>query len=270
MKIESYFLEGNSFPVVFQQGNIKYFVKLKGGMSGEYSLLNEWFCAKVAQAIGLPVLSPHWISLTPDIDYRDIYIEVRELIEKSFGLNIGYQYLENVHNVNFHELKDINKDLLSDMFLLDLAMINIDRTHYNTNILKSGNDIFVSDFDSCMFFNEIASSTVYSENERILQCLKANPLYQYLVENRIGFFVEKLSNVSYQNIIDEIPAEVLSNVSKEQIVHALVKRREDNWNIEIMLSKIGTIELESEEQKNKRIAENRNRLITVVNNTDNV
>lgn len=252
---------GNSFPVVLKQCNAYFFVKLRAGMSGEFALLNEWFCSKVGFYLGLPVLLPRWIILTPDLHYANLYVEVRELIEKSMGRNIGFEYIENVRDIADHELATVENDMLADIFLFDLVMFNIDRTNSNINLLKSYDRIIVADFDSCMLFNEMFSEAAYSTNERILQCLRANPLYACVSSEQVCSFIGRLCNVPFYDILDEIPDDVLNADCRDVIKYGLSLRIANNWNLSYLLEKLEQVQIETSKQRDTRIRGNRDRFV---------
>jgi hypothetical protein len=130
IKVIGYFLKGNSFPIVVQQGKTKYLVKPRAGLCGPYAMASEWLGHWIGRHIGINTREPFWTTLTGDIDLGDIYIEIRDLIQKSMGVNIGFAYLEHVRDTTSNdEVKD--KELWTDLFLLDVLMWNIDRSPSN-------------------------------------------------------------------------------------------------------------------------------------------
>lgn len=141
MLIEFYIKKGNSFPLVLSNNGRKFFVKLRAGMSGKNALLNEWICNQIGIAVGLNTQQPQWMSLTEDLDVTNLPIEVRELIQKSSGLNITFGFLEEKLDLELHDLSTLREEERTNIFLFDLFTINIDRTEDNLNLMKVGGTI---------------------------------------------------------------------------------------------------------------------------------
>ena len=87
---------GSSTPLVVETpGGQKYLVKLCAGLSGITAILSEWLASHIGVAIGLPVQAPQLIHIDEKTPIDHLYIEYRELIQKSFGLNLAYPYNKN-------------------------------------------------------------------------------------------------------------------------------------------------------------------------------
>lgn len=268
MKVISYKSKGNSFPIVIQEENKKFLVKLNAGLSGEHSLLGEWFGNKIGESIGLNTRIPQWITLTNTLNYKDIYIEVRELIHKSLGTNIAFEYYENIEELNLVELSKVEIAKFADVYLLDILMLNIDRTIQNPNLLKMKNGtILISDFDSSLVFNELLNNTKPSNNKRVLQCLKSNPFYQELEKLNIDAFIKRVNQVDFNKIINEIPLEVLNTENKSIILSKIESKKLNNWHLKETLLNIEKTTLESENDRHLRTRVNREKLEGLTNTT---
>ena len=261
MKVISYKLKGNSCPVVIEQENQKHLVKLSAGLSGEFSLLCEWFGNLIGKSIGLNTRIPEWILLTDSLDYKDIYIEVRDLIDKSLGINIAFEYYEKVNEINLAELSKAEKAKFTDVYLLDVLMINIDRTIQNHNLISTeDNKILISDFDSSLIFNELLNNTKPSTNISVLQCLRANPFYQPLEKINLERFIERINHVNFEAIVDKIPNELLNSQNKATALTRIESKKLNNWNLREVLLNIDEVTLESESERNIRTKINRDKL----------
>lgn len=258
-------MRGNSSPIVLQQGEEKFFVKLRGGMSGEFSLLSEWFGSVVGKHIGLNIHQPFWINLTNEIQLDNINIEIRELINKSFGRNIGFRFIDHVREISSSEILNYEHENLIDIFLYDIFMLNPDRTDSNTNLLGINEELVISDFDSSLLFNEIIKEKDISNNIRVLHSLRANPLYQKISDNRIELFINKLDQVPYHKIIDKIPDDILNDTNRKKIKEGLKAKKAKGWGIKIIMQKLNSTNLETDTTKNRRIAGNRERFEKLLN-----
>ena len=137
IEVISYSLQGDSFPIVVKKDHEKFFVKLRAGLSGEYSLLSEWFGNRVGGLIGLNTRRSEWIRLNEEITFNDIHIEVRDLIKKSTGVNIGFPYIENVEAIDSKDVESTGRRSFTNAFLFDILMLNIDRNHRESEPVKS-------------------------------------------------------------------------------------------------------------------------------------
>lgn len=259
-KVLSYYAGGNSFPIVIQQNQKKYLVKLRAGLSGEYSLLCEWLGNQIGLSIGINTRKPSWIWLTNALNYQDIYIEVRDLIEKSLGINIGFDYIERVIAFDLGKKMEITREQQVEIFLLDVFMLNIDRTTRNHNLMMHKEGVLISDYDSSLIFHELMNEVDFPENSKIWHCLKSNPFYQQVDKNRLKMFINKINQINLEEIIFNIPADLLSDENKIHVCRRLEDKKQKDWNLAIILNHLETINLETEKEMNARIKMNREQL----------
>jgi hypothetical protein len=269
IKVISYHLSGNSFPIVIQDDSKKFLVKLRAGLSGEFALLSEWLGNQTGRLIGLNTRRPHWIMLTDSLNYDDIYIEVRDLIDKSLGVNIGFEYIDNAETFDIGEISKIDKEQQVDIYLLDLLMLNIDRTSQNHNLLINESDVLITDYDSSLIFNDLIKDANLSMNKQILQCLKSNPFYQRVDDSRLKTFLRKVNHIDFEKIIFEIPDELISNQDKILICKKIEYKKTIDWNLWALLDNLEDINLETESERNIRTSKNREKLEKLVSSTRN-
>ncbi len=269
IKVISYHLSGNSFPIVIQYDSKKFLVKLRAGLSGEYSLLSEWLGNQIGRLIGLNTRQPYWVLLTDSIKYDDVYIEVRNLIDKSLGVNIGFEYIDNAEGFDIGEISKIDKEQQIYIYLLDLLMLNIDRTTQNHNLLTYESSALISDFDSSLIFNDLINNGNLSMNKQILHCLKSNPFYQKIDESRLKTFLNKVNQIDFEKIIFEIPNELISQQFKNLICKRIEYKKTTDWNLRAMLDNLETIKLETKKERNIKTNKNREKLEKLVNSAHN-
>jgi len=230
-------------------------------------LLCEWFGNRIGSSIGLNTRQPYWITLTDSLEFKDIYIEVRDLIGKSLGVNIGFEYFENATVFDANKTLLVAKEQQIQIFLLDLLMLNIDRTNENQNLLLHNANVFVTDFDSSLIFNDLINNNDLSENEQILQCFKSNPFYQKIDDVQLKTFINKINHIDYEKIIFDIPNELINSQNKKLICKRIDDKITIDWNLRKLLDNIENIELETEIDKNIRIGKNREKFEKLVNST---
>ena len=269
IEVISYHLGGNSFPIVIQNNSERFLVKLRAGLSGEYSLLSEWFGNQTGRLIGLNTRQPYWIWLTDSLNYDNIYIEVRDLIYKSLGINIGFKYIDNIEVFDLNNISQIDKEQQIDIFLFDLLMLNIDRTTHNHNLLNNGTCVLITDYDSSLLFNDLIKNVNLLMNKQILQCLKSNPFYQKIDESRLKTFLNKVNYIDYEKIISEIPNELITLQTKRIICRGIEDKKSKDWNLREILDSLENIENETESERNMRINKNRAKLENLVSSTHN-
>ncbi|MBN2165640.1 MAG: hypothetical protein JW717_05135 [Marinilabiliaceae bacterium] len=269
IEVISYHRSGNSFPIVIQYNSKKFLVKLRAGLSGEYSLLSEWFGNQAGSLIGLNTRQPHWILLPDSLKYDDIYIEVRDLIDKSLGVNIGFEYIDNVEVFDIGEISKIDKDQQIEIYLFDLLMLNVDRTNQNCNLLINESGVLITDFDSSLIFTDLFKNVNLSMNKQILQCLKSNPFYQKVDDCRLKTFINKVNQIDFERIIFEIPNELISLQNKGMIYKKIEDKKSTNWNLREMLDNLENTKLETGRERNMRINKNREKLEKLVSSTHN-
>lgn len=256
MNIESYIDRGNSFPIIIEDQGKRYLVKLRAGMSGKYSLISEWIGNTLGRQLGIQTQRPIWIELEEAINADSIHIEVRELVQKSLGINIGFEYQKEATEVLQTELEQLAKHHLAEIFLLDLMMINIDRTARNINLMKVGKALFSVDYESSLLIQDMLTNKSLLEDQRILQCLRKNPLYQPLNEETIDAFVAKTKELSIDSLWSGIPVALLGKEEEKLLKEQFEKRKKKDWFLKEIMDKLTQIVLETAAAEKIRIRKN--------------
>lgn len=221
-------------------------------MSGKYALVNEWLGNRLGQQLNINTQSPFWITIDSQISIEPIHIEVRELIKKSAGLNIGFEYLENVIEVSEAYISDLDFAQTSEMFLLDLILINVDRSYSNTNLMFYDKQLYTIDYESSLLFLDVVHGKKLLTNTNVLKCLKRSPIYTEIEENLLNDFINKLGNVNFSSLCAEIPDSLLSADERKLFLEGMVKRKLDRWNLASTLDKLKKVEFLTKEQEKAR------------------
>jgi len=248
MKIISYIKSGNSFPIILESNNVRHLVKLRSGISGQYGIVSEWLGNKIGNFLGLNTQLPHWINIPKEINMDDIYQEVKDLIGKSIGINIGFNYLDDLKILQSNELKNIEKQQSTNTFLLDLIMLNIDRNSQNTNIITSGDNLIPIDYESSMWIEELLHNKNLRNNPIILQKLRNSPLFQKIDEEDKIEFLDKLKNAPIKSLLEEIPDSLFDEDRKIIFEKAFEKMNGHNWNLDSTLKELNNLSKETEKE----------------------
>ncbi len=256
MKITSYINRGNSFPVILEDGGEKYFVKLHAGMSGKYALLSEYLGNKLGNQLNLKTQIPLWIELDQEVEIEEIHIEVKDLINKSLGTNIGFKYQEEATALNGKEWKEGHKKEAQETYLFDLMMINIDRTPQNMNLMKVGEDTISVDYESSLLLQELIGNKNLLADARILQGLRNNPLYQEISETLIDEFLEKTKKISIKEILAEIPSKLLGKEERDSILKGMETKQKNKWFLKETLAKLKNLHTETKAEQKSRSKRN--------------
>lgn len=178
---------GSSHPVIaLASDGKKYLIKLRGGLSGSFATLNEWVCLKMAKALGLPVLDSLPMLVTEETNCVALYIENRELVKKSIGLNVAFPYYEGVKPFR---IETLNVAIAQQLLLFDLFTVNMDRTAANPNIVDVNGVMNIIDFEGSLLVPNI----VQGKNLLLQEAVKRQ------LRNHICFD-ERISKAQFQQV----------------------------------------------------------------------
>src|SRR5690606_17721188 len=87
-------LGGSSSPVLVETNQGLFVVKLRGAGQGIRALIAEIIVAGLAVRLGLPVPECVLIDLSPGVPSHDHNDELKDLLERSAGMNLGFRFLD--------------------------------------------------------------------------------------------------------------------------------------------------------------------------------
>lgn len=131
---------GSSWPVVAQTRNGPRFTKLRGAAQGTTALIAEVIVAEIARTLGLNV--PAWciVDIPLGVPSDDPNDELRDLLDRSAGENIGFELLEGARDVQAGEAPSLDAGFAARVLWLDTLVQNVDRTARNPNLMvRRGN-----------------------------------------------------------------------------------------------------------------------------------
>jgi len=251
--------KGSSRPQVMEdaQGD-RFLVKLRGSLSNPYASISDFLCCNIGRALGLPVVQPHLIYINDEIDLELVDVEARDAVHKSQGINIAYPFLEDATDVLSDQLPE--HPALTDLFLLDCFMLNIDRNPQNTNLLMANDQLQSFDYETSMLVLAALSQQTTNIVPMVLQQLRRNPLYQESIPvERMLAMQFKLQALDLSALFSTIPADWLEtgsdkDVNLRSVLQAALK---DAHRLPFILAKLAEIQPETEETRRTRQLANR-------------
>ncbi len=144
---------GSSWPVLVDAGDRKVVVKLRGSAEGMRPLVAELVVGALAEAVGLLTPERLLIELPPHVQSDDPHEELRELLDRSAGLNLGFRYLEGFRNVTPADAERIKPELAAATVWLDAFVQNPDRTARNTNLMIKAGQVWLIDHGAALTFH---------------------------------------------------------------------------------------------------------------------
>jgi hypothetical protein len=147
--------EGGSLPaVVDTEATGSFVVKFRGAGQGPRALIAEALVSSIAAQVGLPVPRPAIIELDDGFGRGEPDPEIQDILRGSVGANFGLQYLPGA--LAFDPAVDarlVSAELAADIVWLDAYVTNVDRTPRNTNLLVSGERVWLIDHGAALFFH---------------------------------------------------------------------------------------------------------------------
>lgn len=207
---------GSSTPLLVEvSGGQKYLVKLCAGLSGQSAILSEWLAGHMGVALGLPVDEPVPVRITKHTPTGHLYIEYRELIQKSLGINLALPYHEQAETY----LPPANpsateRDLFDRLYLFDVLLLNIDRNAQNPNLLRAGERLIARDYESSFLFLGILERRDYAGAKSILGQLRENPFFRPGIgAATIDSFFAQLRSLDVPALVQSLPEEWLARLN---------------------------------------------------------
>jgi hypothetical protein len=144
---------GSSWPVLASAGEQKLVVKLRGSAEGVLPLIAELVVGSLAEAVGLSVPERCLVELPAGVGSDDPHEELRELLDKSAGLNLGLRYLEGFRDVTVGDASRIKPETQARIVWLDALVQNPDRTAQNPNLMIKAGQIWLIDHGAALHFH---------------------------------------------------------------------------------------------------------------------
>jgi hypothetical protein len=145
-------LRGSSWPVVVETDDGLRFTKLRGAGQGVAALVAEMIVGSIAEAIGLRVPERVLVSIGPGIESENRRDELRDLLERSAGINLGFTYLDGATMFVPDDVARVSTDDASAILWLDAFVMNPDRTARNPNMMWWRDRLWLIDHGAALGF----------------------------------------------------------------------------------------------------------------------
>jgi len=260
------FRTGSSLPLLVGGSDGKrYVVKLAGGGDGVLAHVVGYLSARLAQWIGIPVLDPVLLKVPEGFAQEDWDPEIRELVEKSVGVNFATEHKEDARPFGEGDEKAIAKTLRGFIFLYDLFLLNVDRGPSNPNMILSEGELFCLDYSSSMTVRGVLGREVEKEQPFLCQ-LRKHPFYSLKVDKYN--FIKRVKAVGDEQLaeaVGELPEAWLSELFPKEdldevrgrIVEKLIARR-DQVNVVVKrLDVLKLLKVETDEEREEQVQRNK-------------
>lgn len=145
--------EGGSLPALAEaDDSFRYIIKFKGGGHGTKAVISELIGGLLALRAGLRVPELVFLDVDPLFGITEPDEEIQDLLKASQGLNIGLHFLDGsaTYDPYTHRLDPLEASLI---VWLDAFILNVDRTHRNTNMLWWNHECWLIDHGSSLYFH---------------------------------------------------------------------------------------------------------------------
>jgi hypothetical protein len=203
--------KGSTWPVLALASGEKLVVKLRGAAEGTLPLVAELVVGELADVLGLPTPERVLVDLPEHIESDDPHEELKELLARSAGLNLGFRYLEGFRNVTTADAARIAPELAARIVWLDAFVQNPDRTAKNPNLMIKAGKIWLIDHGAALHFHHDWAS-VSEQSPRNSGQIVENHLLQPGDEALAAAdaeLVEKLGRDELSRALSRVPAELL-------------------------------------------------------------
>ncbi|HEX2657513.1 MAG TPA: HipA family kinase [Polyangia bacterium] len=146
--------EGGSLPAIVEadDGAI-YVAKFRGAGQGTQALVPEIIVGTLARALGLRMPELVLLELPDSFGRSEPDSEIRELLGRSAGLNLGVSYLAGALGFDPAVRAAITGDLAARIVVFDAFAMNVDRTARNPNLLWWNNELWLIDHGAALYFH---------------------------------------------------------------------------------------------------------------------
>ena len=204
--------EGGSLPAVVEADDDGLYVaKYRGAGHGEKALVAELIAGEIGRALGLLVPEIVLIDFDPRLAAAEPDQEIRELLQRSSGVNVGLDFLPG--SLGFDPAAGFKPapDLCAAVVWFDSFVTNVDRDVRNTNMLVWHGRLWLIDHGSALYIHHTWKD-VAAHARKPMAAIKSHvlmPLAGSILEadDRLA---PMLTSDLFRSIIDMVPDEWLS------------------------------------------------------------
>lgn len=194
-----------------------FHTKLRGAAQAPASLVAEIVVGALADALGLSVPTRVLIEIPSDVPVDDPHQELGDLLRRSVGWNLGFQYMSDVRNFHPTDVPRVHRELASRVVWLDGLVQNPDRTAKNPNLLWSHGALWLIDHGASLGFQhdwtrvteQSPRSTAWQIGDHVLRS-RATQL-----EAVDAALESRLHRDELESTLDAVPDEFLATDGRE-------------------------------------------------------
>jgi hypothetical protein len=212
------------------------FTKLRGAAQGTPALVAEIIVAEIARTLGLQV--PSWciVSIPVAVPCNDPNDELRDLLTRSEGDNVGFEFLEAARDVQASEAPSLDADFAARVLWLDIFVQNLDRTSRNPNLMVRRGKYWLIDHGIALPFHHDWSGVTEASPSRPYDV--SRHLFAW-AEPRLGaigaVITPLLTREKLAAAVDAVPASLLpeslsaSDVARRRAAYAAYLWKRLQW-----------------------------------------
>jgi hypothetical protein len=213
---------GSTWPVLVDVGERKVVVKLRGTAEGVLPLVAELVVGALAETLGLLTPARFLVELPPALASDDPHEELRDLLQRSLGLNLGFQWLEGFRDVTPADAARIKPELAAAIAWLDAFVQNPDRTERNPNLMIKAGQIWLIDHGAALpFHHDWQSVTEQSPREPgsvvAEHLLQVSPQQLLAADSQLA---PKIKRETLDQALSQVPDSFLSSAADERPDHS--------------------------------------------------
>ena len=203
------------------------FTKLRGAGQGVLPLVAEIIVASLAEAIGLRVPARCLVELPAEIESLNKRDELRDLLDASVGLNLGFAYLDGGRMFTPADVARVSADDAAAIVWLDAFVMNPDRTERNPNLMWYRDTLWLIDHGAALSFQyswgdvtEEAAGRMFAPGDpHLLQTRVAN------IDEWDELFAGRLTRDAIESAVADVPDDFLVTAGVANDADALLRRR---------------------------------------------
>lgn len=145
--------EGGSLPLLGEaEDGFRYVIKMRGAGHGKKALISELIGGLTAKSFKFNTPELVLLNLDEAFGITEPDEEVRELLQKSEGLNLGLHFLDGASTFD-PAVNQVDPLTASKIVWFDAFLTNVDRTRLNPNMMIWNNDLWLIDHGATLYFH---------------------------------------------------------------------------------------------------------------------
>ncbi len=146
--------EGGSLPAIVEGDDLGlYVLKFHGAGQGPLALAAEVIAGEIGRLLGLPVPELVLIELDEAFGRNEQDEEIRDLLGRSVGLNLGMDYLPGSLMFDAAAGDRPTAEFASELVWFDAFVTNVDRSARNPNLLRWHKKLYPIDHGAALYFH---------------------------------------------------------------------------------------------------------------------